>query len=213
MATVKFSKDLRDRIVNTASCQFNPAIQAATASSPKDWGNKLYDLAFDQYQERMDALPAGFFATRDSLCIASITNDQNRIVNVGITFALGGPKRFPYAIPQDCMLRARSYGDQLDLIDCPEVEEFKNEVCAWRKRIEVAEQQQQELKRHVRAVIDSFATLAPALKAWEPLWTFIPEDIREKHKLIVEREVKEVTINTDLDRATALASLAKLRQQ
>lgn len=213
MATVKFSKELRDRIVQTAASKFNAAIQAAQDSRPKDWGDKLYDLAFDQYQERMDALPKGFFATRNTLSISTITDGSTPFVQVGIQFSLTGERRFPANIPPDCVLRPRSYGDQLDLVDCPEIEDFKQEVIAWRKRIKVAEEQQQELKKHVRAVIDSFATLAPALKAWEPLWTFIPEDIKEKHKQIVERSVKEVTINTDLDRATALASLAKMRQQ
>lgn len=214
MATVKFSKELRDRIVQLAGSKFNVAIQAAQDSRPKDWGDKLYDLAFDQYQERMDGFPKGFFATRDSLHISSVVNASNSVVAaVGIQFSMTGVRRFPANFPPDCILQPRSYGDQLSVVDCPEVEQFKQEVIAWRTRIKVAEEQQTELKKHVRAVIDSFATLAPALKAWEPLWTFIPEDIKEKHKQIVERAVKEVEINTDLDRATALASLAKMRQQ
>ena len=215
MATVKFSKELRDRIVSHAGSLFQVAVNTATQSAPKDWGDKLYEAAFEQYQEKMDALPACFFREWTQVTVSTVVNEENeRVASVALTFSLNGSKRVPVRFPAGCIWQNHHYGDSVNIVECEATAPFVAEVKAWRQRIHVAQQQQEEFKRHVRAVIEAYATLAPALKAWEPLWTYIPQDIRDKHMLIVEREKKEpVQIATDLDRATALASLAKMRQQ
>jgi hypothetical protein len=66
----------------------------------------------------------------------------------------------------------------------------------------------------VKAVITSYSTLAPALKAWPPLWDLLGEDVKDKHREVVEREKRDpaaaISGSVDLDRLTALASLSKM---
>jgi hypothetical protein len=61
----------------------------------------------------------------------------------------------------------------------------------------------------VKKVIEAYTTLAPALKAWPPLWELIPENYKNKHRQVVEREKKEVKLDVDINKLTALSTAAK----
>ena len=63
----------------------------------------------------------------------------------------------------------------------------------------------------VTKVITTYSTLAPALKAWPPLWDLVPESAKVRHRTIVDRKKTEVVIEgVDLDSMTAVSALAKL---
>jgi len=62
----------------------------------------------------------------------------------------------------------------------------------------------------VKEVITAHATLSPALKMWPPLWDLIPEEYKERHRQVVEREKKEVVVNVDLGTLTATVVAHKL---
>jgi hypothetical protein len=68
-----------------------------------------------------------------------------------------------------------------------------------------------EFVKGVEDIIKNFSTLAPALKAWPPLWDLIPRDKQEKHKEIVERKSnKPVALDMDTSSLTAAVTMAKL---
>lgn len=211
MATVKFSGELRERIVNMAKSKFAEPLRIANESKPTNWGDRLYDTIFSQYQPILTQLPAWWLNWDDSV-------EVNRIgdVHVGIDFPLSKARPYPVKMPDDktkglLAWRRSSYGSDLILADDPAFAEFKTEVQAWRKRVEFVQKQQSEFADSVKQVIGAYVTLAPALKAWPPLWDLIPEDVKEKHKKIVEREKSAPELNVDLDRMTALASYSKIR--
>jgi len=211
MATVKFSEELRERIANIASSKFQGAINKARESAPKDWGDRLYDYAFGPYADDMAKLPKGFFATRGSIVVNSVTKGGEEIA-VGLDFSFTDKKLFPFAYPTKFpWQRSGNYGDSINIRYSDVLEEFVNEVREWNKRKHAAVTRQAEFKESVRKVVDAYATLAPALKAWPPLWDLIPDEVKAKHKLIVEREVKAREIDVDLDRMTAMAAFTKIR--
>lgn len=214
MATVKFSGELRERIVNNAKSRFAVQLNTAKESRPKDWGDRLYNLIFGHYEEFTKQLPEYWFHKEDSIDVSAIDGS----VHVGLSFTLNPVRPYPVNMPsdRDCGLlawRRNTYGQDLILKDDPIFDEFKGEVVAWKKRVAFVENQQKEFAQSVQHVINSYVTLAPALKAWPPLWELVPEDVKEKHKKIVERERKEVELGVDLDRMTALASYTKIRGQ
>ena len=212
MATVKFSEELRERIANVASSKFQDAINKAVASAPKDWGDKLYDYAFAPYVDAMEALPKGFLPTRSNIVVDNIQIPKEEEVHVGLEFKFTDKKLFPFAYPSKFpWQKCGNYGDAITIRYSDVLEEFVNEVRAWNKRKASAVARQAEFKQSVRKVVDAYATLAPALKAWPPLWDLIPDDVKTKHKLIVEREVKTREIDVDLDRMTAMAAFTKIR--
>lgn len=208
MATVKFSKELRDRIVANAKAKFQTAVHAAEQSVPKDWGDRLYDILMAPYVDKLREIPKEFLLTTDKLVI-----DRVGEMRVGLTYQLSMRKPFPsVALPNGfCARKLRGYGDELTLDDTAAFAEFKAEIEAWHKRVNAAKQRQREFAESVEKVIGAFATLAPALKQWPPLWELVPDDVKEKHKEIKERKVKEVELDVDLDRMTALASFTKIR--
>ena len=61
----------------------------------------------------------------------------------------------------------------------------------------------------VSKVCDAYSTLAPALKAWPPLWDLIPEDVKDKHREIKERVKSEAVLSVDIGKLTALSTTAK----
>jgi hypothetical protein len=61
----------------------------------------------------------------------------------------------------------------------------------------------------VTKVIEAHATLAPALKVWPPLWELIPDEYKDRHREIKVQGKKEVTIDVDLGKLTAMSTAAK----
>jgi hypothetical protein len=61
----------------------------------------------------------------------------------------------------------------------------------------------------VKEVCNTYSTLAPALKAWPPLWDLIPEDVKDKHREIKERIKNEAVLSVDIGKLTALSTAAK----
>lgn len=211
MATVKFSGELRDRIVAAANAKFQQDVTKANDSHPKDWGDRIYDILFSSLQPKLAELPTYWFNKTDNIRIHSVGNTP-----VSLGYALKPARLWPTAMPEryvdDLLCHKRShYSDDLILKDVEAFAEFKEEVLAWRKRVEAAQKRQAEFAESVKKVINAYATLAPALKAWPPLWDLIPDDVKEKHKRIVERERTKVELDVDLDRMTALASFTKIR--
>jgi hypothetical protein len=209
MATVKFSGELREQIINTAKQKFAVQIQKVTNAHPANaaWGDVIYNEIMKDWLPTMLQLPASFFHERNSIVIVHIGSQH-----VGLEFPFTAAKLFPLALPDGAVAaKQNSYNNSFTLKAVPEFDLLVEEVRAWKARIAAATAQQQEFAASVSAVVHGYATLAPALKAWPPLWDLLAEHIKEKHKLIVEREKKEVVLGVDLDRATALASWTKIR--
>ena len=76
----------------------------------------------------------------------------------------------------------------------------------------MAEIKRDEFVEGVQQVINSFSTLAPALKAWPPLWDLVPDDKQRKHREIVTRSkaVSKDDLGIDTSQLTAAVTMAKL---
>jgi hypothetical protein len=61
----------------------------------------------------------------------------------------------------------------------------------------------------VYKICNTYSTLAPALKAWPPLWELIPENVKDTHRKIVERTKNDVVLDVDIGKLTALSTAAK----
>ena len=88
-------------------------------------------------------------------------------------------------------------------------------VERWReyhKTLNVLQERYFNIVGGVGALLDSFATLKPALKAMPALWDFIPVEYQKRHTRIVERksrwEQEALTVDTDaLARQVLLSKL------
>jgi hypothetical protein len=208
MATVRFSKDLTDDILKNAEAKMAPLLEKALASRPpQDWSDRIYDVLFGEYRPVLTQLPAWWVGTQKEITIERIGS-----MSVSLDFTFSQPMPWPIAMPSTPLARKASYyrANELILTDHEAWKELADEVVAYKQRLAAARNQVNEFKTMVKQVIEAYATLAPALKAWPPLWELIPENVKEKHRQVVEREKKDVKLEVDINKLTAMSVAARL---
>ena len=78
------------------------------------------------------------------------------------------------------------------------------------RKIFEQEAKQAKFVEGINKLMNTYSTLAPALKAFPALWDLVPEEAKERHKKIVERKKAEVELDVDLNSMTAAVTLNKL---
>jgi len=204
MATVRFSKELQDAVVKNAENMFNKQIDAARDSKNATWGDRIYEIIHHKYIPAMNALPMCFFSETSNMKVSKINGKDVG----GLECKLTSPRPVPNTLPKDVPARARDYhgyelvGDEWDEIAL-EIEDYRNNIKS-------VVQKKANFVNSVLEVIKAHATLSPALKMWPPLWDLIPEEYKDRHRQVVEREKKEVVVNVDLGTLTATVVAHKL---
>lgn len=206
MATVRFSKELIERIVKQATAKMEPPVQRAREQKPDaSWGQRIYDILFHEAKPFIAQAPAGWLKTVDRIEISEVGGRH-----CGMTFEFATPQPWPYQFVKTELAKKRgSYGDSIALKDHLVWDEFHAEVTAYHQRVQEAAKRRDEFVEAVKKICNTYSTLAPALKAWPPLWELVPEDVKDKHREIKEREKKEVVLEVDLGKLTALSTAAK----
>ena len=208
MATVRFSDELKGAIVKNAEAIFKKQLDDAQASYPKDWADRVYERAFAPYIPSMNSLPSCFFTTVGSINVSKIGD-----MKVGVSCTLTNSRAYPYALPttHDFPVSKTGYSDtELTLKDIPMFEDIKAEAIAYMERVSTIKQRKEVFVEQVKKIINAHATLAPALKMWQPLWDLIPEEYKERHRKVVERTKNEVSVDVDLGSLTAAVVAHKL---
>jgi hypothetical protein len=208
MATVRFSDELKGAIVKNAEAIFKKQLDDALASYPKDWADRVYERAFAPYIPSMNSLPSCFFTTVGSINVSKIGD-----MKVGVSCTLTNSRAYPYALPNthDFPVSKTGYSDtELTLKDIPMFEDIKAEATAYLERVRVVRERKTMFVEQVKKIINAHATLAPALKLWQPLWDLIPEDYKERHRKVVERTKSDTQVDVDLGSLTATVVAHKL---
>lgn len=208
MATVRFSKDLTDDILRNAEAKMQPLVEKALATRPPhSWGDRIYDVLFGEYRPVLTRLPAWWTGTQKEITIERIGS-----MSVGLSFTLSQPMPWPNDMPAFPLARKAGYyrANELILNEHDAWKELTDEVVAYKQRLSAAKQQVAEFRGMVSQIIGSYTTLAPALKAWPPLWELVPEATKEKHRQVVEREKKDVKMEVDINKLTAMSVAARL---
>lgn len=207
MATVRFSKELQDRILATARNKMQPAIDFAERSKPDNsWGQRIYDTLFGDVLPTLQQLPDGWLKTVEYFDVHRVGSQP---CNVRFTF--GSKTPWPVVFPDSELAKKDGYyGENIVLKDHLMWSELHAELTATNEKIARAKARQTEFVDAVKKVITTYTTLAPALKAWPPLWDLIPEDVKDKHREIKERTKAEVKVEVDFGKLTAMATAAKM---
>jgi hypothetical protein len=206
MATVRFSKELIDRIEKQARAKMEPAVNRVKEQKVDNaWGQRIYDTLFLEVKPLVAQLPAGWLRTIENIEISEVGGRH-----CGMTFTLVSPQPWPRQFTETELARKRSsYGDSISLKDHLVWGEFFAEVTAYHQRVQEASKRRDEFVEMVKKVVNAYSTLAPALKAWPPLWELIPEDVKDKHREIKERTKNEVVLDVDIGKLTAMSTAAK----
>lgn len=206
MATVRFSRELIERIVEQATAKMEPSVQKAREQKlDNSWGQRIYDILFHEAKPILAQVPVGWLEYTEQIEISEV-GDRH----CGMAFKFATPQPWPHGVIESELVRKRwSFCDSLTLKDHLVWGEFHAEVTAYHQRVQEAEKRRDEFVDAVKKICYTYSTLAPALKAWPPLWELVPEDVKAKHREIKEREKKEVVLEVDLGKLTALSTAAK----
>jgi hypothetical protein len=224
MATVRFSTQLQDAIVKRAQGMFTAQVEAARASLPPDLGERLYDCFFSpDVAAKMRALPDYMLNTKEQLDFQGFhsapedvwqtsTVKQNTwgFTSVAVRFAV--PQRWPYRFDEHVTgFKASSWGGGTADFTDPRYEWLKPIVKEYTERVFKAVVRRDTFVDGVQKVMQTYSTLAPALKAWPALWDLLPDETKDKHREVKERVKKEIDCSlVDLNSLTAAVTLSKI---
>ena len=204
MATVRFSKELKDAIVKNAGHMFDKQMDAARNNINATWGDRIYEIIHAKYIPAMNALPMCFFSQTDTMKVARINGKDVG----GLECKMTNQRPIPNTLPKDVPAKGKDYyGYELTGL---EWEQIDQEIADYKASIAAVADKKKAFIDSVKQVIEAHATLAPALKMWQPLWDLIPEEYKDRHRQVVEREKKEVKVDVDLTALTAQVAFHKM---
>ena len=215
MATVRFSSGLKRSILRAAGDLYDERINAAKGDFPDTWGDTIYALMFKDTVARMDALPDNYMDETASISIWGFEGaGWDTTINHGLNLRLSRSRRFPSNAMQEIhgVVTTPSYGALMLDADDSRWGAFKAEYLAYCEAIAAIDAECETFRSGVEKVIETYSTLAPALKAWPALWDLLPEETKMRHKEIKERQTRTPAIEGDVDlgRMTAAVTLNKL---
>lgn len=220
MATVRFSEELRGDILSNAKALFTKRIDAVTQVEHPTWAQIVYDGMLSNYQMQMNALPENFFNLKKDVGIDGFRSKQDGVWDINLNrrvyLELADHRRFPADLNKEqsgLYEPSRYSGHTLDADD-PRWDTLKAEYLTWSVACKAIVAERDNFMDGVSKVINAYSTLAPALKAWPPLWDLVPQHKKNKHLEIVERRKRGDATpgleDLDLDKMTGVSVASKL---
>lgn len=215
MATVLLNPTNKLSILNKGRALFDKQWEEANKPLPAEWGVTCYErIVAIPYGAAMNAVPREFFEGFTSIAV-KLDGLPNGVTNT-YEFPFPGAMRFPYQLPpEDHVVNTKSYSSVLSnsfrLPDTPEWADLRQAAVDRFNRIIAVRDERETFVNGVQKVLDAYKTLAPALRAWPPLWDILPVSMQEKHKEIVERAKPEkVEITHDISELTGVVVRSKI---
>jgi hypothetical protein len=207
MATVRFSQALTDDILATASKKLQPAVQRVYDSRPDhSWGDKIYDKIFADDLHLVRQLPTYWCKAVDSILVDTVGG-----LNINMKFNLTTPQLWPASMVDNAVATTNVYSiGRVVLKDHLVWGELHAAASEYNKRVTEVLRRQSEFVASVKKIITSYTTLAPALKAWPPLWDLLDQDTKSRHKEVKSSPKVTATPDVDFDKLTAQITAAKL---
>ncbi len=214
MATVRFSNELKEHIISNAKDTFNARYQKA-AAIPNGFAERVYNDIFRDHLHTMSALPDGFM---DKKYEFSVMISDSSLSGIQISLRLAAPQLWPEKIN---LAHAKQRGwNNNDLQYLPDLNttegaDIHNVIVNRQYAIKQVDEDKQRFVDGVDKICTTFSTLAPALKAWPPLWDLLPQSAKNRHLEISERKASatkaaELTDELNLASMTATVVASKM---
>lgn len=220
MATVKITKDLRTSILDAATSIFNDRRRVAFKLETRWTAQSLIDFAFQPILDLLKQPDIQPFLSKTNSVRVQKLNDINpwegftaptaclplpkgRSFRRHITNPDGSEGTIDAFQQYDCIA--------LDFDNVHEVSDLHTAIMERNQRIEEIKAQQDKFTTAVKAVLDAHSTLAPALRAWPPLWELLDEKTKARHKEVVTRaKAEKPVIDVDLSAATSIVAMKRM---
>ena len=224
MATVRFSDSLKGEIRNKAKAMFQDRIQKAKDNVPAHWADKAYECFFPaDVRQKMASLPDYVLRTSEYIEVGGFANAPEDVWQTGDythqTWMLQGSIRLSFSKPMPWVDKfsnaptgflSNYTNSKFDYTDS-RWDWLKPEFKEYNRKVFEAVNKQETFLSSVNKLMETYTTLAPALKAWRPLWDLLPEEAKDRHKTVKERKVvKAEELDLDLNAMTSAVALSKI---
>ena len=220
MATVKITKELRTQILEAASAMFTDRRNAAVKLDTQWTGQSLADFAFQPILDLLHQPDIQPFLSKVTTVRVNNLNRSHQWEGFSVPNGfIPSPKGRPYyrrvvnSDESEGRITAASQYDVLclDFENVHAVNDLKQSIDERDKRVAEVKVQQADFTKVVTAVLDTYSTLAPALRAWPPLWELLDEKTKARHKEVVTRtKADKPTLDVDLSKATSIVAMKRL---
>tara|TARA_Y100000114_G_scaffold142209_1_gene148614 strand:+ start:9790 stop:10470 length:681 start_codon:yes stop_codon:yes gene_type:complete len=224
MATVRFSDTLKGEIRNKAKAMFQDRIKQAKENVPAHWADKVYECFFPaDVRQKMASLPDYVLRTSEYIEVGGFANAPEDVWQTGDythqTWMLQGSIRLTFSKPMPWVDKfsnaptgflSNYTNSKFDYTDS-RWDWLKPEFKEYNRKVFEAVNKQETFLSSVNKLMETYTTLAPALKAWRPLWDLLPEEAKDRHKTVKERKViKAEELDLDLNAMTSAVALSKI---
>lgn len=208
MAVVRFSDELKTSIIDNAKELFQPRINKL-AVAPPDLGDEIATMVTAEHAEYVRALPKEFFSWCQGVSLTISTDIGKRSFELSTKNLYACPRS--WVKNSDGSSYDSGYKVSAKLPNTEKYAHIRDQLMQWQSGVDALVQQRDEFVSGVKQVLNAHATLAPALKAWPPLWDLVPEKYKERHRKVVERsKADETTLDVDLTKLTSTVVASKL---
>ena len=222
MATVRFSELLKSEIERKAKQVFSKKIDEAKRNVPATWNAEyLYNTVFSKdIRDKMNALPDGYIETAKEISwtgfydVPREEEDKHRgdywSTHDQVKFDFSMPKPMPHK--SDHADWKKSWRSISLVYGTPRFAAIQAEWETWVQGVNAVKAKQKEFVKGVNQVTRTYATLAPALKAFPALWDLVPEQYRERHLEITTRKKGSPSElgDLDVDALTSVVTMSKI---
>lgn len=205
MAVVRITGTLINSVLNNVKTQFDAALKAAEEARP-EIGQEVYDVAVGPYMEAIMQLPKELFNNASDIYInlpGPMNGRWKLNKSLPVPFSLPSSSRITWSSERHIGVVATLAHDDARFAG------IYKRMDAWRNITNRVLDERSDAISEVGKILNAFATLAPALKAWPALWSLLPSSAREHHSLVVTR-TKAEPLSIDLATAPLDKLTAKL---
>jgi len=208
MAVVRITTTLIESVTHIATNSFKPQMETAEAIELSLTAEDVYERIYEPWLTHIEALPAAMFHSYKDITIVSVCGEPANL-QLKLATVLPMPR-----IPDSSHAEPSGfYAGHFVLRD-------KNATGIWddlfkvvaerNRRVAAVTARRDAFVEGVKKVLTAHSTLAPALKAWPPLWELIPDNYKEQHKKVANRKGKDTIHEFDTAALTSAITLIKL---
>ena len=224
MATVRFSDALKDTVRTNAKKMFEENIRKTVADYPSTWADKFYNTFFPaDVIAKFNALPDYAMDKKERIDFRGFTNAPEDVWQTGeykhdtwklmieIPLNFSTAKPWPHKFNKEDTGYDNEWRGGYCNYNDSRWDWLKDEFKEYNRKVFEIESKQAKFMEGVNKIMDTYSTLAPALKAWQPLWDLLDDNTKERHKKVVERKKSsDADLGVNLNDMTAAVTFSKL---
>lgn len=220
MATVRFSNELKERILEQAKAPFDRRdIEIKKIPVEEGLFDLIYKRALGDWFAPVQNLPDGFMETYQQFTLTRVVVPHHPDIPVHYTFQLPQAVRW---VQNYTGISNRAVQDGWGSSNFKYIADLNNEddlriQSVFTHMNDLLRQNQERKEKFLNGVstlMETHTTLAPALKAWPALWDLLPQSTKDKHLEVKEKsaaqEKKAVIEQLDLASMTATVVVNKM---